>query len=136
MHHELKQRLEELMRAHPRFTSHGMGIYRRLHPPLDDLDYRKARQELRSSLDDVAWTMEWLAKHFKRTKNINKDHTSYGLKHVVERTTMPHRYIGNGIFIAAAMLSGFKTKIYDDNLNVCFNISTGSINQARQQAVK
>lgn len=47
----------------------------------------------------------WLSRVGK-SKTINKRHSSYGLKHYVERRYTPH-YCSNGAFIVAAIHLGF-----------------------------
>lgn len=43
-----------------------------------------------------------------KRETLNKDHTSYGLKHIVERIL--DRYVSNGEFIAAMILEGYRWK--------------------------
>ena len=60
----------------------------------------------------VALCKKWLELHARPRKTINfREGSSYGFKHRVERwceTFGPHRYIGNGAFIRAAIDLGYK----------------------------
>ena len=53
-------------------------------------------------------TFEWIKNNCIRRRSINKDFSSYWLKHVCERN-MRH-YIPNGCFIAAALANGYRYK--------------------------
>lgn len=65
---------------------------------------------------------------------INKDCSSYGLKHVVERalakeTDMKLNYVSNGVLILAMYDAGFKIKRSGDSSPNCyFNVSKKSLN--------
>ena len=68
-------------------------------------------------------TSQWIKNNCTPIKTINRDFSSYWLKHVCERN-MRH-YIPNGCFIAAALANGYRYK--NDYgfgyVNACFNIS-------------
>ena len=53
---------------------------------------------------------EWLLEHdgLDRRKTINMNHSSYGLKHAVERDK--DEYVANGEFICAALALGYKMR--------------------------
>ena len=80
----------------------------------------------------------WLVLHATRTTYITRAHTSYGLKHRVERWTRvagPHKlsdilgnkwvsdyyYISNGAFITAAIQLGYTARRADNTPNAYFN---------------
>ena len=70
----------------------------------------------------------WL-RYVNKIQNVNTKHSSYGLKHYVERYLKTSKYpennyVCNGAFIIAAKLCEFK--IYGLG-NVCFNMSERSI---------
>jgi hypothetical protein len=69
-----------------------------------------------------------------RRKTINFDFGSYGLKHRAENLSRKYgmhehlgNYVSNGMFIIAALASGFEAKQIDYDLNACFNISSKTI---------
>lgn len=69
---------------------------------------------------------EWIGDNLKSTQTITSAH-SYSLKHVCEKeVTIDHGWVGNGEFIAAAILMGYKFK-RNGRLNCYFNISLSSI---------
>ena len=77
-----------------------------------------------------AFAIELLDKSLR----VNKKHSSYGLKHLVERFLVRHfglsanTYVGNGDFILAMYLSKFKITMNKDSIPNCFfNISETSI---------
>lgn len=58
----------------------------------------------------------------KKTKTQNNGHTSYGLKHTVERAY--DCYVYEGTFLLAAMASGFVVKPYgQESMSSTLNIS-------------
>ena len=64
-----------------------------------------------------------------KIKSFNRNHTSYGLKHLYEKIG---GYVTNDAFKGAMMQSGFKVR--DRNaLNFCFNVSQRSINEIRKE---
>lgn len=70
----------------------------------------------------------------ERRKTINTDFGSYGLKHRAENLSRKFgqhthlgNYVSNGMFIAAAIASGFAAKRMNNGLNACFNISSKTI---------
>lgn len=68
----------------------------------------------------------------KKIKTINKSISSYGLKHMVEnhlKKTKSGHHVPNGVFIAAAIFSGFKYQECDKKTsqNLFFNMSKKSI---------
>ena len=74
-------------------------------------------------LDDV---IDFINTHFRRIKNINTKHSSYGLKHIVER--LMDRYISNGELITAMIICGYKYRRYgSQGLNCHFNV--GNVNE-------
>lgn len=72
-------------------------------------------------------------------KSLNRRHTSYGLKHIVEnpagRMGVPSDsdcyslYVYEGTFILAALSSGFQMKQFRGGLTAIFNISEKSLKQ-------
>lgn len=84
------------------------------------------RVALRRSVDDVAWTVEWLKANVAPIKTINRRRTSYDLKHIAERRS-PKKYLLNGVFIAAAMVAGYPMEIGVDSPNPSFGMSERSI---------
>ena len=70
--------------------------------------------------------------HFKMIKNINTKHSSYGLKHILER--LMNRGVSNGELITAMLICDFKYKRYGTSgLNCHFNI--GNVNEKRLKEV-
>lgn len=74
---------------------------------------------------------DWLSTQSK-IKTMNPNHSSYGLKHIVERASKAKgaskTYVSNGTFIAAAIHMGFAYKHIPGSLNAMFGISEKSIN--------
>jgi hypothetical protein len=65
----------------------------------------------------------FLSDNLSKTKTINKSHSSYGLKHIVEKKI--GQYVTNGELIYAMYLEGFDIKRH--NLNCFFNIKTSDV---------
>lgn len=65
----------------------------------------------------------FLSDNLSKTKTINKSHSSYGLKHIVENKI--GQYVTNGELIYAMFLEGFEIKRH--NINCFFNIKTSEV---------
>lgn len=68
--------------------------------------------------------VEWIKNNFEPIRTFNLRHTSYGLKHIFERSPGGF-YIGNGAFKGAMLKCGYKVRDKAD-LNWHFNISQAS----------
>lgn len=66
-------------------------------------------------LDAIMIYIDWF---FSKTDRINMNHSSYGLKHIVERGIGV--YVSNGELIAAMILSGYRYKVIA--INCVFNV--------------
>jgi hypothetical protein len=120
-------RLAITMRKEPWLNDYGMGVYdRRLNREQRKARLKEERAKLRASVDDVERTMAWLQENIPPIKTINHRHTSYGLKDITEREI---GYITNGVFIAAALILGYKPK-FRDSPNVEFAMSEKAIRRA------
>lgn len=71
------------------------------------------------NFEEIEKIREFVRENIKPRVTLNAKHTSYGLKHIVERLT--HNYVSNGNFIAAMILEGYKYKQYPRSLNCIFN---------------
>ena len=69
-----------------------------------------------------------LCNGLEKIGKINKNHSSYGLKHLFERHG---GYITNGMFKGAMLEAGFKVDNPND-INWCFNVSNRSVKQLYQ----
>lgn len=82
----------------------------------------------RSSFAEI---VTWIHDNFAKRKTINRDYTSYGLKHVAEPEI---GYTSNGFFICAMIAADFEFRIPRDlwrDCNAFFNISTRSVNLSK-----
>ena len=75
--------------------------------------------------------MDYILHRFEKAKKINRNRSSYGLKHVVERGI--GAYVANGELIAAMLLLGFTHS--PDGINAMFNVTEQSVLQTiKEQA--
>jgi len=74
--------------------------------------------------ESVELCKHWLRWNAKSQITINKRHSSYSLKHAVEKEN--NTYITNGEFIQAALELGYKMS-YDGGLNADFNMKFGVV---------
>lgn len=117
---------KQVLTEHPRLNAFGYGQYRGFITQLEAADYeRRQRLKLEQSARRVIEIAEWVAANLRSQRKVNTHHTSYGLKHVVERAT--GQYVANGEFIAAALMVGLKHKISENSPNVQFAITEDSI---------
>ncbi len=79
-------------------------------------EFRRDRKELEGSFEKVVEVVEWLRKNTVKQSRFSRS-TSYGLKHAAERDL---GYVTNGVFIAAALLCGYKIEkgAYKPRLNL------------------
>lgn len=71
--------------------------------------------------EQVKTCEEWIKNNARKRETMNKDRTSYGLKHDVERDT--GKYVTNGAFIQAAINLGYKAKpLANNSPNAEFNM--------------
>jgi len=83
-------------------------------------------------LDDI---IDFINTYFNMIKNINTKHSSYGLKHILER--LMNKYISNGELITAMIICGYKYKRYRPNgLNCHFNVGNVNEKQLRKSLKK
>jgi len=73
---------------------------------------------------EVKACREWLQSNALKTKRMNGNHSSYGLKHVVEAE---RGYICNGAFIHAAMDEGYTGYWDGTGPNCYFNMAFGVV---------
>ena len=83
----------------------------------------KGCNETPLSKEKVERVAEWIAPRFEKSDKLNKDQSSYGLKHTVEKNMK--EYIANGELIAAMLLLGFKYK--EDAPNAYFYLDKSSV---------
>ena len=110
----------------PELTDFGIGIYengRGLDNVQKKAEFDKNQSMLLDSTESFEKAVAWL-KQVEKIKSFNTHRSSYGLKHLAEKEI---GYITNGVFIAAAIHSGFKYKINPDSPNVRFNMSEKSL---------
>ena len=69
--------------------------------------------------------LEWIKTELVPRKTPNFKHTSYGLKHYLERQTTDHIYMTNNQFKDAMLAAGYKP-VDEKDLNWCYCISEKS----------
>jgi len=72
----------------------------------------------------------WIKEIFIKRVTINYDHTSYGLKHIFERSPDGF-YLTNGMFKGALLACGFDK--HSKGINWSFAITGKSIKKARKE---
>lgn len=77
-------------------------------------------------VEELVEIIEFIKTYFIMRKNINTKHSSYGIKHILER--LMNIGVSNGELITAMLICGYKHKRYRRNgLNCHFNVK--SINE-------
>ena len=134
--HEATARLAAVLERLPTLTSHGMGLVpskatRTLAKDARARAYAEEHAYLLSRGEMFHAVCRWL-EPIPRNKTANPGLSSYFLKHIAEDCL--GEYILNGVFIAAAVHSGFCYKLYPDSPNVGFGISRQSLRDALKRA--
>lgn len=86
------------------------------------------------------WALDFARACGEPIRTINKNHTSYGLKHLAERRAKKLsdngvNYITNGALILAMVDAGFRFMRDGDSPNVCFNVSERALKNLYNQSV-
>lgn len=96
----------------PEFEELDMLFYDLFGPP-ESADHHSAKCRMPDP-KEVELAKEFIKIGCSFTEDFTKDHTSYGLKHIVEKwteekfNTTSYRYVSNGAFITAALELGYK----------------------------
>lgn len=117
---QIETEMQKVYVIEPLLTANGIGCYDANFNITEIVEERKLIR-----LDHVGRVCD-LLRHCTPAKRINSKHSSYGLKHTVERHL--GAYTSNGELITAMLLSGFKhRRHYDYNgrlmPNCSFNLS-------------
>ena len=131
--------IESILEANPRLTTHGFGV-----PDSYGWSGPKYINEVKRSRDEFYndWQCDQfelallLLQHCDKRKSLNRNVSSYGLKHTAERISREHKirtdlgnYVSNGVLIAAAISESFDVRPIDwRSLNAYLNISSKSLN--------
>lgn len=120
-------RLAITMSKEPQLSFFGIGVYGEENLSREEYlgKLRELRNELRRNSQRVEQVANWLRSNVMPVKTINTKRTSYGLKHITERHLKT--YIGNGVFIAAALVEGYQYQILCGGPNVSFGMSERSL---------
>jgi len=114
-----QEHTKELIKKYPLLHIAGYGHPDGKSESIAQSYFEERQGQLFDEIDTINLVIYFLEKHATETKRITKK-PSYRLKHLVEEYT--GKYIGNGIFIAAALLAGYRMKS-DPGYNPCFNMS-------------
>ncbi len=130
--------IRRIMEVETHVTTAGYGIAWSHYPT--GAEQRKAFDQQRAELlgDSAADQFELALKYLsrmERRQSINRDYTTYNLKHQAERLSRDRglfvhlgNYVSNGVFIVAALAAGFEVRrVAWDSLSGYANITTRSI---------
>ena len=118
----LRNQIQQAIDKLPELHFYGVGYYQN-EKNLTLSEHKELQQQLLDSTEEFEKACLWLEK-INKIKTINKQHSSYGLKHLAEDEI---GYISNGTFIAAAINCGFNYKASETSPNVSFNMSEKDI---------
>jgi len=122
---KMKSEILKILKQYPTLNSFGFGLYnegRGLSVNERMSELKKLQDQLLDNVEQIQDVVSWL-EDIDKIVSFNKRHSSYGLKHIVEKYA--HRYVANGSFIVGSVLSGFKVQIATPN--AYFNISEKSL---------
>ena len=103
---------------------------------IDSSGLKYAQEDIKEppNAEEIKTAEAWIKLHCRKRKTVNKDHSSYGLKHKAEnwgsflnkhfKTDIFSSYIANGAFIQAAVNLGFMPCQTDKwiNANFCMSV--------------
>ncbi len=117
-----KEEYLQLIEQHPKLTMYGFGIDHST-PQLmgDGTQFELARQELRDGYQEFLYCCQWIELNPK----LSGRETSYNWKHRVSgwlaNQNIRANYIGEGIFIIAAIHKGYKIHKMRKSIGVRFS---------------
>src|SRR5262245_23937425 len=114
-----------VLKRERRLSAYGIGLYNAVSRAEGEEMFRRDGEDLMADVDGCTRAESWI-RGMARRKTINRDRSSYGLKHVAEAEV---GYITNGAFICAAIHLGFAYEARSGP-NPGFNISEKSVKQA------
>lgn len=125
----LESKVKKILSTHPTLSMHGFEVVGESILPIIDIEgQRKVERDSLLSLDSlraILVAMGWIQRYLVKDTQINRQRTSYGLKHVAERWT---GYLTTGQFIVAMLVLGFWMELAgNDGL---FNVKESSVRQA------
>jgi hypothetical protein len=149
---EAKTEIKRILEKEPCLCADGFldfhFIRRSKTDGVDSCGFRKTRDEYLKQFSASRKTLEndtevfikackWLESNIIKIKTINKRHSSYFLKHIIE--SQIGEYVSNGVCIAAAIFCGFNyKKTFDDyglvHVNTSFNMSNKSLAEKWNEA--
>ncbi len=124
---EIEARLAITMARLPELNDFGIGIGgwdRDKSAEQQSAILARNRETLRASATAVANTVSWLRERVTPTRAANERRTSYGIKHVAEQDL---GYVTNGVFVAAAIIAGYRHELIPGSPNVRFGMSEKSL---------
>lgn len=128
----LQQEMLKVLSVVPDLTPNGM----KSDPVTLGYHYDGKPEKMLSSelLQQFLTCKKWLNKVVK-IRSFNRNHTSYGYKHMVERWA--DLYVSNGSFIAAAIALDFPIRrTHSKSPNVFLPISNKSVKEMKKQEKK
>ena len=82
------EQVRAIMSRYPRLCAegHGLSNLRRRTPEEYDAELAREREYLAAprSVEQIAAAADWIAGHWVPRKTVNRNHSSYGLKHYYE----------------------------------------------------
>lgn len=125
----LEAKVKTILAALPTLSMHGFAVVGEgLLPVIDIEGQRKVEREALlapDSLRAILMDMGWIQCYLIKDKQVNRQRTSYGLKHVAERWT---GYLTTGQFIVAMLVLGFRLELAGNE--ALFNVREGSVQEA------
>lgn len=86
------------------------------------------REELSNAVSPFVSACEWIDHYMRKAPEINRQRTSYGIKHICEREV--DQYISNGVMIAAFLACDYLWERDGRSFNLMFNASESAIRVA------
>jgi len=122
-----KRELQAVMQEYPQLTEYGFDVYgtKFLSPEEVNEEKLRSRRSLLASVD-ASVKLSTLLSCIGKTKSINNKHSDSSLKQLFEDRI---GYVTNGLFIAAALHSGFFFSYGDVHTSVYFNMSERDISR-------
>lgn len=120
---DVRAQLARVMADLPALTYFGLGA----SPESvcnTDTTAAEERERLAGSAHEVAAVVDWLRENVTPTRTINPKHSSYGLKHLAQHDL---GYVSNGVFIAAAVIAGYRWERLTGTPNAQFGMGKKSL---------
>lgn len=126
-----EKRIRKILATLPGLAMHGFAVVGEEIVPIVQIDEQRAIERAAllhgDSVKTIVIAAGWVKHYLLRDTRINRQRTSYGLKHIAERQI---GYVANGQFIMAMLLMNFHLEVAGNE--GLFNVTEASVQRVEE----